>query len=275
MSKAMSLKARIRNMAKQKNITAQVILQNYMFERFLERLSLSAYKDKFVLKGGMLIAAIVGLDTRSTMDLDATLRLFPCDEANILAVMHDISGISIGDDVRFTVKGIVPIRHDDVYGGFRVGLEAVYDTIVTPLSIDISAGDVITPHAVRFSFAGLFDETKRIELWAYNIETIIAEKVETILRRGVFNTRLRDFYDVCILLKTQNVNRALFAQALQTSASHRGTLEQIADTYGIINALSRSVVLKQMWDKYRQEFGYAKDIRYEDVISALKDICHK
>lgn len=275
MSKAMSLKARIRNMAKQKNIAAQVILQNYMFERFLERLSLSAYKDRFILKGGMLIAAIVGLDTRSTMDLDATLRLFSCDEASILAAMDDICGISIDDNVRFTVKGLVPIRHDDVYGGFRVSLEAVYDTIVTPLSIDISVGDVITPHAIRFSFTGIFDETKKIELWAYNIETVIAEKVETILRRGVFNTRSRDYYDVYILLKTQNVDRALFAQALQASASHRGTLEQIADTDGIIDVLSRNAVLKQMWDKYRREFIYAEDIQYEDVISALKDICKK
>ena len=157
-SKAMSLKGRIKNYAKSNNIAAQVVLQNYMFECFLTRLSVSEYSEKFVVKGGMLIAAIVGLDTRSTMDLDTTLRNLPLTEEKILDAVNTICKIDMKDDVVFAVKSIEPIRKDDIYGGYCVRLDAVYDTIVTPLSIDISTGDVITPDAVKYEFGGIFDE---------------------------------------------------------------------------------------------------------------------
>jgi hypothetical protein len=171
-SKAMSLKACIRNLAKEKNVAAQTILQNYMFERFLERLSVSEHRDKFVLKGGMLIAAIVGLDTRSTMDLDTTLRNLPLNAESVRNTVETICAVPIDDDVSFAFADISPIRPDDIYGGFRVSLNASYDTIETPLSIDVSTGDVITPEAVRYVFGGIFDKNVRIELWAYNIETV-------------------------------------------------------------------------------------------------------
>ena len=154
-SKAMSLKGRIKNYAKSNNIAAQVVLQNYMFERFLARLSVSEYSEKFVVKGGMLIAAIVGLDTRSTMDLDTTLRNLPLTEEKITEAVETICKIDMKDDVIFTVKSIEPIRKDDIYGGYCVRLDAVYDTIVTPLSIDVSTGDVITPDAVKYDVAPL------------------------------------------------------------------------------------------------------------------------
>ncbi|SDB26262.1 Nucleotidyl transferase AbiEii toxin, Type IV TA system [Ruminococcaceae bacterium FB2012] len=189
MSRSMSLKAKIRNIAKQKNIPAQVILQNYMFERLLVRLSVSEYKDKFVLKGGMLVAAIVGLDNRATMDLDTTLKNLPLTPEAIKTALEQVCGIGSDDGVSFEIGTISPIREDDIYGGYRVKLNAVFDTMVTPLSIDVSTGDVITPHAVPYSFSEIFDDEKTFELWAYNIETVMAEKVETILRRGVFNSR--------------------------------------------------------------------------------------
>ena len=192
-SKAMSLKGKIKNYAKSKSIAAQVVLQNYMFERFLARLSMSDYREKFVVKGGMLIAAIVGLDTRSTMDLDTTLRNLPLTEEKVMEAVENICKITLGDDVIFEVKSIAPIRKDDRYGGFCVRLDAIYDTIVTPLSIDVSTGDVITPEAVEYEFSGIFDEEIRIKMWGYNIESVMAEKVETILSRGIFNTRPRDF----------------------------------------------------------------------------------
>lgn len=183
-SKAMSLKGKIKNYAKSKSIAAQVVLQNYMFERFLARLSMSDYREKFVVKGGMLIAAIVGLDTRSTMDLDTTLRNLPLTEEKVMEAVENICKITLGDDVIFEVKSIAPIRKDDRYGGFCVRLDAIYDTIVTPLSIDVSTGDVITPEAVEYEFSGIFDEEIRIKMWGYNIESVMAEKVETILSRG-------------------------------------------------------------------------------------------
>ena len=174
MSKAMSLKAKIRNIARQKNIPAQVILQNYMFERFLVRLSASKYKEKFVLKGGMLVAAIVGLDNRATMDMDTSIRDLPLTPIAIHSAFKQICSISLGDYVEFEVKDLLPIRHDDIYGGYRLRINAHYDTLITPLSIDISTGDVITPAPIRYVLTEIFNENSTYELWAYNIETIIA-----------------------------------------------------------------------------------------------------
>lgn len=271
-SKAMSLKGRIKNYARSNHIAAQVVLQNYMFERFLERLSVSEYNDKFVVKGGMLIAAIVGLDTRSTMDLDTTLRNLPLTEEQILAALSSICKVDLCDDISFEIKSVAPIRKDDVYGGYCVRLDAIYDTIVTPLSIDVSTGDIITPSAVQYEFGGIFDENVKITLWGYNIETVMAEKVETILSRGIFSTRPRDFYDVYILGTTQKFDREVFKEALKATALHRGSLEKIADVNGIIKQLSSDEDLKNMWGKYQKKFVYAKDISYESIIGELRAI---
>ena len=270
MSKAMSLKAKIRNIAKQKNIPAQVILQNYMFERLLVRLSASEYKEKFVLKGGMLVAAIVGLDNRATMDMDTTLKNLPLTPEAIRSALEDICSIAFDDGVVYEIGTISPIRKDDIYGGYRVMLNARFDIMLTPLSIDVSTGDVITPHAVQYNFSEIFDDEKSYELWAYNIETVMAEKVETILRRGIFNTRPRDFYDAYILTTTQKFDITVFEDALKATANHRGTTNQIADVPSILHNIEESPELKTMWDKYRKQFSYAKDITYEQIMYSIK-----
>ena len=273
MSNAMSLKARIRNIAKHKNIPAQVILQNYMFERLLVRMARSEYREKFVLKGGMLVSAIVGLDNRATMDLDTTLKNLPMNPETIQSALEQIIAVPCDDDVTFTIGSITPIRDDDVYGGYRVTLDARYDTILAPLSIDVSTGDAITPHAVQFSFSEIFDADKSFSLWAYNIETVLAEKVETILRRTVFNTRPRDYYDVYILSKTQPYDPRMLRKAVQATAEHRGTTDQIADVQGILKDITESKAIQAMWNKYRKQFAYAKDITFEMVIESLIVIC--
>ena len=272
MSQAMSLKAKIRNIAKEKNIPAQVILQNYMFERLLVRLSASEYKEKFVLKGGMLVAAIVGLDNRATMDLDTTLKNLPLTPEAIRSALEQVCAIPFDDGATFEIGTISPIREDDIYGGYRVMLTAKFDTMLTPLSIDVSTGDVITPRAVQYNFSEIFDDEKSYELWAYNIETVMAEKVETILRRTVFNTRPRDFYDAYILATTQKFDKAVFTEALKATADHRGTTERIADVPGIMQNIEESAELRAMWDKYRKQFAYAKDIEYEQIIAVLKTL---
>ena len=272
MSKAMSLKAKIRNIAKQKNIPAQVILQNYMFERLLVRLSASEYKEKFVLKGGMLVAAIVGLDNRATMDMDTTLKNLPLTPEAIRSALEDICSIAFDDGVVYEIGTISPIRKDDIYGGYRVMLNARFDIMLTPLSIDVSTGDVITPHAVQYNFSEIFDDEKSYELWAYNIETVMAEKVETILRRGIFNTRPRDFYDAYILTTTQKFDITVFEDALKATANHRGTTDQIADVPSILHNIEESPELKTMWDKYRKQFSYAKDITYEQIMDSIKTL---
>ena len=272
MSNAMSLKAKIRNIAKQKNIPAQVILQNYMFERLLVRLSASEYKEKFVLKGGMLVAAIVGLDNRATMDMDTTLKNLPLTPETIRNALEQVCAIQFDDGVVFEIGTISPIREDDIYGGYRVMLNAGFDTLLTPLSIDVSTGDAITPHAVQYNFSELFDDEKSYELWAYNIETVMAEKVETILRRCVFNTRPRDFYDVYILATTQNFDIAVFRDALSATANHRRTAEQIADVPMILQNIQESPELKAMWEKYRKQFAYAADIEYNSIMTVLEKL---
>ena len=272
MSRAMSLKAKIRNIAKQKNIPAQVILQNYMFERLLVRLAVSDYKEKFVLKGGMLVAAIVGLDNRATMDLDTTVKSLPLTPEAITNALQSVCTIQTDDDVTFEIGTATPIRDDDIYGGYRVMLNAKYDTIVTPLSIDISTGDAITPNPVEYAFSEIFDDEKYYRLWAYNIETVMAEKVETILRRGVFNTRPRDFYDAYILATTQKFDKAVFVEALKATAAHRGTTEQIADIPTIMKNIEESVELRTMWDKYRKQFAYAEHIEYEKILMLLNEL---
>jgi len=269
---AMSLKAKIRNVAKAKGVSAQVVLQNYFFERFLDRLSRSEYRDKFILKGGFLIAAMAGLDARSTMDMDATTRSFPLDEKHIRAAMDAISKIPEDDGIVFQIGKIAFIREDDEYGGFRVSLDAIYENINIPLSVDITTGDIITPKPVKRTFKSLFNDTARFKLWAYNTETILAEKIETILRRSVGNTRSRDFYDVYLITNTQSFDNGIFHQALSATSAHRGTTDKISDVHEILKAIEESPMLKNQWKKYQQEYSYAEDVTYEDTIKAIKDL---
>ena len=271
-STTMSLKARINNYAKNHGIAAQVVLQNYMFERFLERLSKSEHKDKFVIKGGMLIATIVGLDIRSTMDLDTTLRNLTFTEDQITQTVQSICNVALDDEVNFSVVSITPIREDDRYGGFCVRMDARYDTIITPLSIDISTGDVLTPSAVHYEFSGIFDESVRIGIWGYNIETVMAEKVETILSRGVFSTRPRDYYYIYILGTTQKYDKALFWEALSATANHRESKMILADREAIFKNISESRDLREKWTKYQRKFPYAHDITFGTIIEVLHNL---
>ena len=172
----------------------------------------------------------------------------------------------------FEIGTISPIREDDIYGGYRVMLNAKFETLLTPLSIDVSTGDAITPHAVQYNFSEIFDDEKSYELWAYNIETVMAEKVETILRRGVFNTRPRDFYDAYILTTTQKFDKAVFAEALSATANHRGTAGQIADVPEILRNIEENPELRAMWEKYRKQFAYAADIEYNQIMDILKTL---
>ena len=197
----MQLKAFINKMAKEKNIHAQIVMQNYMMERFLERVSVSQHKNNLILKGGFLIATIVGLDTRSTMDLDTTIRGVQLTKEAVQKIFDDISSIPLNDDFSFEVTSIQDIREADAYPGLKVSLRAKYGTLSTPFNIDITAGDRITPREITYQFRLMFEPEKRIDVLAYNLETVLAEKLQTIISRGVRNTRPRDFYDIYIIYK--------------------------------------------------------------------------
>jgi len=268
-SKSMSLKAKINNYAKSRNIAAQVVLQNFMFEHLLERISVSAYRDKFIIKGGMLISSLVGLDTRSTMDLDTTLRHLQLSEGELSKVISEICAIDLKDDIIFELTTLIPERENDRYGGFCAKLLAIYDNVTVNLSIDITTGDIVTPAPIEYDFCGIFDSDKHIPLFAYNIETILAEKAETIISRNVLNTRMRDFYDIYILLTTRKLNKDLFWKALESTANHRGTFTQMNNFSDTISIISENTKLKSLWKAYCRKFNYAKDIEFEMVTDKL------
>lgn len=268
---SISLKAKIRNLARQKDMSAQVVLQNYMFERFIDRLSQSDYSDKFILKGGMLIAAIVGIDNRSTMDMDITIKNYPINVEMISKAIHEICAIAIDDNVYFSFSGIESIRDGNVYGGYRVTIISEYDGIKTPMQIDITTGDRITPKEVFYQYKMNFKEGS-IHVWSYNIETILAEKVETILRRGELNTRPRDFYDVYILTKTQFFDHSVFIEALRTTASHREATHIFNNIVNRLDEICVSEDLRNRWLKYTNDYRYAVGITYEDVIDSIRKL---
>ena len=271
-SKSMSLKAKINNYAKQNKIAPQVVMQNYMFEHLLERIAVSEYRDKFVIKGGFLISSLVGLDTRSTMDLDTTLQHCKLSEAEVARIVSYICATDLGDEIAFSYKSIEPERENDRYGGFCVKLEARFEGIVTPLSIDITTGDIITPAPVEHNFSSLFHEDKKINLLAYNIETILAEKIETILGRNVLTTRMRDFYDVHILCTTKRIKPRKLTDAIKATAIHRGSWENIQDTESILQRISSNSELIRLWKQYQRKFPYAKGIEFEAIIATLREV---
>ena len=273
MSKAMQLKDRIKNLALKNHVPAQAVLQNFMLERLLERISISKYKDRLILKGGMLIASLVGINSRTTMDMDATLKGYPISEKTIRAAMSEICAIKLDDEITLVLDHIVPIREDDEYGGYRISIIATYESIITPLKIDITIGDVITPGAVRYAFHSNF-KNKVFEVWAYNIETIMAEKVETILRRSVLNTRPRDFYDVYIIMKTQHkaINKRILNTALNATSKKRISLTALQDKEKIIQTIQLDAIMRKRWERYCKENYYAKGIGFDEVIKVLTEI---
>ncbi len=276
MKNAMQLKAYIKNLSKEKHISAQIVLQNYMLERLLERISVSKYHDNFILKGGFLLAAMVGLDTRATMDMDATIKGLPVSKETISEMFLDILKIHIDDDIEFSFNEIEDIREDDEYGGFRVSLTGNFPPMAVPLKIDITTGDKITPLETIFSFRLMFEE-RNINILAYTVETILAEKLETIISRGDQNTRTRDFYDVYILnaLQKKNIDNEILKEAFSATTKKRGT-EYIMENYSIIlRSVLTSRVMNSRWTKYQKEFEYANDIRFEDTCDAVKALLKK
>jgi predicted nucleotidyltransferase component of viral defense system len=273
MNKAMQLKDKIKNLALENHIPAQAVLQNFMLERLLERISVSKYKETFVLKGGMLIASMVGISNRTTMDMDATLRGYPLSEEMIRVVFSEICAIPLEDEVTLTLDRILPIREEDEYGGYRVAIVAKYESINTPLKLDITTGDIITPRAVRYQFHSILSN-KRIKVWAYNLETILAEKVETILRRSVLNTRPRDFYDVYIIVKTkrQEINTKTFIAALKATSERRGSLQALLGKDRILGTIQSDPIMRQRWERYCKENYYAEDIDFDDAIGAMIEL---
>ena len=270
---ARQLKDLIRNMSKKKSADAQILMRNYMMERFLERISLSEYKNQFILKGGMLVAAMVGLDARATMDLDATIKGTNVSVEDVEMIISQIISIPLDDGVSFRIKRISEIMEEADYPGVRVSMETKFDGVITPLKIDISTGDIITPREIKYNF-NLMLENRTIEVWAYNLETVLAEKLETVISRNVTNTRMRDFYDIYILQKLhgEQLNKEILWNALVATARKRGTLEQIesGDIREILNEIETSSVMENLWKTYQKNYSYAIDISWHIVMESVR-----
>ena len=270
----MSFKAIINNMAKENNVAAQSVLQTYMLERLLERISISKYKDNFILKGGMLISAMLGIDSRTTMDMDTTIKGFPLTKDNITNIMDEICNIEIDDNVTLKINKVELIREDDDYGGYRITFEAKYNNeMPVIMKIDITTGDKITYKEIEYSFT-LMLEDRKIQIWSYNVETIIAEKFEAIVKRGVLSTRIRDYYDVYMLINTQNkiIDKKTLKDAITLTAQHRGTSEIIKDWKKIVEKIANDSKMRQQWKRYQKDNFYAEEIEYNDLINAISKV---
>lgn len=270
---ARQLKDLIRNLSKDKAADAQILMRNYMMERFLERISLSEYRDKFILKGGMLVAAMVGLDARSTMDIDATVKGATVGIEEVENMIASIISVPVDDGVEFRVKRISEIMDEAEYPGIRISMETEFDGVITPLKTDISTGDAITPREVRYSFK-LMLEDRSIEIWAYNLETVLAEKLETVVSRATTNTRMRDFYDIYILdqLHGNTLNRQTLYDALLATAKKRGTEQHLAEAVDVLNEVESSPVMQKLWESYRRKFSYAADLEWSIIMGAVRSL---
>ena len=270
MRNAMQLKAVIKNIAKEKHISAQLVMQNYMLERLLERISVSKYQQNFILKGGFLIAAMVGLDTRATMDMDATIKGMPVNEQIVREMFEEICKIELDDDVSFHFRSIGEIREGDLYAGYRVSLSADYPPMAVPLKLDITTGDKITPKEITYQFKLLL-ENRSISVLAYNLETVLAEKIETVISRGDQNTRPRDYYDIYILTKLQysNIDFGMLKTALDATVEKRGSKKVLKGYRKIMDIVKNSEIMKKQWDKYRKDFEYAADIVFVDACNTI------
>ena len=273
MKNAMQLKAIIKNIAKEKHISAQLVMQNFMLERLLERISVSKYQKNFILKGGFLIAAMVGLDTRATMDMDATIKGLPLNEQTVREMFEEICKIELNDDVTFSFRSISEIREGDEYNGYRVSLSANYPPMAVPLKLDITTGDKITPKEIEYQFKLLLED-RSISVLAYNLETIMAEKLETVISRGDQNTRPRDYYDIYILAKLQysNIEFNALKAALSVTAQKRGSTVVVKDYRKILDTVRNSEIMQKQWENYQRDFEYAIDIAFEDACDVVEQL---
>lgn len=267
------IKGRIKSVAKQNNADARTLMRIYMMERFLERLAQSEYRDNFIIKGGILVTAMIGVAHRSTMDIDTSMKNLNLSAEDALRVVNQVKDIDLDDGVSFDVKDVSNIMDEMEYPGIRVTMNANVGRLITPLKIDISTGDVITPRAIEFNY-DLLLEDRSISLWSYNLETILAEKLQTVLARGILNTRMRDFYDIRMLLDTyeDKVNKVVLKDAFAATCNKRGTDHLQEQAEEIIKIIEADEQLQVLWRAYQKKYPYAAEIDYASVISGVRKL---
>ena len=267
------LKGAIRSMAAKKNLRAQDVLQMFLFERIIDRLAASSFRDNFILKGGLLISSMIGIGERTTMDMDTTVRGIQMEEGEIVSAVKEIIAMDVGDGISFEFQKIEPIREDDTYNNFRVHLRAKYGKIDSPMKIDITTGDIITPAAIRYDFPFVFEE-KTVPVMAYTLETVLAEKYETIIRRNIGTTRARDFYDLHTLYRSRKdvVQMDVLRAAVIHTAEKRDSIDDIRDWRDILKDIREEPQLYLLWDNYAADNKYIGDLKFNEVLDTVDEI---
>ena len=273
MKSATAVKTKIKNKAGGDSDKSQIMLRIYLMERLLERVSLSQYRDNFVLKGGLLVSSLVGVDMRSTMDVDTTVKSLPLNKRSAQKILEEIIAIEVDDGVVFRITRVQDIMEGHEYEGIRFMIECTIDKLKQTIKVDISTGDEITPMAVAYKLP-LIIEDRSINLWAYNLETLLAEKLETIMVRAEANTRMRDFYDIHVLLKqdTVTIDRGTMKSAFYATCKRRESTEQIVTIDDVINKIADDEVMKQQWKNYQKTNYYVGALEWDDVIESTRTL---
>lgn len=261
-----------KELATKSGLTQLELYQRFMFERILERISLSKYNNNFILKGGLLLSAMLGIESRSTRDMDISVKGIDVSEEKMVQVLNEILSMDINDGVKFEVVDVTDIRADDEYGGNKYHIVGKLENLKVALEIDISTGDEITPKELNYEYISLFED-KKIQIDTYNVETILAEKIQTILVRGKYNTRMKDYYDIYFFLtKLKNeINKDIFKKALNNTIVQRDSLDYLRDYEIILNDIEQNDRMHSNWNSYRKKTKYAEDIEFNKIINLLKE----
>ena len=267
------IKGAIRNISKKTGVNPNSLLQMCLFEGILEKISKSKYRENFILKGGLLISSLIGVDVRSTMDMDTTLRGIPLNEVSITNILNEILAIEIDADIEYKLIKLSPIRQEDVYEDFCASISCIFGKINASLNIDITTGDVITPREMNYSYSKILEEGT-ISIMTYTIETILAEKFETISSRNITTTRARDFYDLYMVysIYKDKIDKDLLRKAIERTSKYRGSFETALQYKEIVELFRESEMPKELWKKYTQNNPYAKDVDILDTISIYEEI---
>lgn len=273
MKTAEQIKGAIRNISKEKGVNPNSLLQMCLFEGILEKLSKSKYRENFILKGGLLISSLIGVDMRSTMDMDTTIKGIPVNEETITRIINEILDIEIDLEISYKLIKLTPIRNADVYEDFSASIECKFGKINARLNIDITTGDVITPREIKYSYSRILEEGT-IPIITYTIETILAEKFETISSRNITTTRARDFYDLYMIYNMYNnkINQEILVEAIAKTARQRGSLKAIRQYKEIVELFKINRTIKNIWDRYAKNNLYTKDIKFSDTVEVYEKI---
>ena len=267
---SMQLKGKLKNISKEKNVDFNTLLRLYIYDRFIEWLSVSEYKDNFILKGGFYLSTLFGVENRTTMDIDTAFKNANFNEETIVKMIKEIVSIEIDDNAKLNYLGISPIRDEDEYGGYRVDIQIEIDNIKEKFHIDIATGDPITPKEINYKYKPILGDTY-VKLWAYNIETVLAEKIETILSRVELNGRMRDFYDIYLIYTKDwsNINLEHFRKAIEKTFFKR---EYVGEPLLALDLIMDSNILKDRWKNYQKRYEYARNIDFDEILICLKKI---